>query len=680
MIDYTEEWFFPLLFRWDGSVGLRALYFSLPSCCLALILLILEDENFYDRETLKLDTLTGSAIWSSVSAVLLMLIQFRTSRGIARFWEGTGLMHMMRAEWFDTVSNCISFSIHAKQKSPVMHWRVVKFRHTLVRLMSLLHGFALEEMSGNCIDVLTLDKSSLGKPFLKYINELSSTYKFNKVEMVLHLMQSLIITAHHAQLLDVPSPILSRVFQTISRGFVHFLNTKKITNTKFPFPYVQLIIVSLYAYSVLSPIVITSMVKNKVLACILVFFPLWILAALNHISIELENPFGDDDNDLPLEHFQDDMDRTMCMLLHPRSDMIPLLDDSCLCDVDEMMVKFGMRVQKKSSKKLGNVVSNFSYMSFFNAKNGQTLQGSAEDTSGISPRGGSTSKTTSSEGGGEHGDHIVGLDGQILDEQIIAIGDAASGDHHHAHPEVEIIGQRIEDHSTMLTKRTRHGLSMSDTPSGPVRAVRRRDSSAAGDGEQVVGSSAANLSTLAHQGSKARSSSQDLLQEEMSSSGGEVDPVDHAIQSTRAAGGHQKERRPTVSFDDNEDISNIKRPLGASASSNGEEGDDVTVFEEFETHGCLRPREGIDRFRKHRSKSQKFRLANEKRTMFQKLARKAQVITTHLAGRGGGSNTSHSTSNSGRPAASTMSLASSNYQRKTGGDHDAHNSLSSAGP
>lgn len=123
-----------------------------------------------------------------------------------------------------------------------MHWKVVQFRHTIVRLMSLLHAYALEEMSGNMIDVEPLDRGGLGAEFAHYIRDLSATYRFNKVEMVMHVIQSLIVAAHHGGILDVPPPILTRVYQTISRGFVHFLNTKKITDTKFPFPYVQLIV------------------------------------------------------------------------------------------------------------------------------------------------------------------------------------------------------------------------------------------------------------------------------------------------------------------------------------------------------------------------------------------------------------------------------------------------------
>ena len=38
--------------------------------------------------------------------------------------------------------------------------------------------------------------------------------------------------------------------------------------------------------------------------------------------MELENPFGLDDNDLPLDHFQQEMNSCLLMLLHENSDLI----------------------------------------------------------------------------------------------------------------------------------------------------------------------------------------------------------------------------------------------------------------------------------------------------------------------------------------------------------------------
>uniref|UniRef100_A0A7S4SS49 Uncharacterized protein n=1 Tax=Alexandrium monilatum TaxID=311494 RepID=A0A7S4SS49_9DINO len=44
----------------------------------------------------------------------------------------------------------------------------------------------------------------------------------------------------------------------------------------------------------------------------------------------MENPFGNDDNDLPLEHFQAEMNSSLLMLLHDRTDHVSHLSPLCV--------------------------------------------------------------------------------------------------------------------------------------------------------------------------------------------------------------------------------------------------------------------------------------------------------------------------------------------------------------
>merc|ERR1719265_1794195 len=98
------------------------------------------------REDWGLLELGKNQLWSVTTGVLAMLLSFRTNRAMARFWEGTGLLHQMRGEWFDSISCCVTFSINALATK---REEVMKFRHTVVRLMSLCHGSALEEIAGD---------------------------------------------------------------------------------------------------------------------------------------------------------------------------------------------------------------------------------------------------------------------------------------------------------------------------------------------------------------------------------------------------------------------------------------------------------------------------------------------------------------------------------------------------
>merc|ERR1719478_420593 len=141
------------------------------------------------REDLGISELGKSTVWNASISVLSILLGFRTGQAFSRFWEGTGLLHQMRGEWFDTVSNCVTFSISAKKSKPV---EVVRFRHCLVRLMSRCHGSALEEIAENSFQIEAIDTFGLDFGTLNHLKVCYDDHGFNKVEVMLHLVQSLI--------------------------------------------------------------------------------------------------------------------------------------------------------------------------------------------------------------------------------------------------------------------------------------------------------------------------------------------------------------------------------------------------------------------------------------------------------------------------------------------------------
>merc|ERR1719247_454110 len=114
---------------------------SLPSGIISIILLSM-GEDFSD--IFGTDTLTSSQLWAAMAATLTFMIAFRTNKAYGRFWDGTTLLHQMWGEWFDATSCLIAFSSLALNEKPK---EVENFRHTLIRLMSLCHGSALDEIA-----------------------------------------------------------------------------------------------------------------------------------------------------------------------------------------------------------------------------------------------------------------------------------------------------------------------------------------------------------------------------------------------------------------------------------------------------------------------------------------------------------------------------------------------------
>merc|ERR1712048_368835 len=98
-------------------------------------------------------------------------------------------------------------------------------------------------------------------------------------------------------------------------------------------PYAQLITVLLLIHTVMTPILISSLFKSLFWAPVFSFVPTFAMFSVNFIGVELENPFGDDDNDLPLDHFQREMNTCLLMLLQDNADLIASINERrCVTD------------------------------------------------------------------------------------------------------------------------------------------------------------------------------------------------------------------------------------------------------------------------------------------------------------------------------------------------------------
>lgn len=333
MIEYDEEWLLSLLLRIKGTSLMRASAFAAPAMLWAILLSTLEDTYPGFRQSLGACNIDKGYLWSASTGALTGLLVFRTTRAMDRFWEETGLLHQMRGEWFDLATCCVSFSRRARASQPMA---VRNFRHTLVRLMSLCHASALEEIAGEgAKSVETIDSLGLDDKTLECLERDDQT--FNTVEVITHMLRNLITEAHADEVMPISPPILSRVYQSLSKGFVHYLNALKIIDTHFPYPYAHLITVLLFGHVFLTPLMLTMALNNTFWAALFTYVILVSFTALNVIAIELENPFGTDQNNLPMRRFQADMNTSLMILLEDSADLIAKCDETrCTFDFQQL--------------------------------------------------------------------------------------------------------------------------------------------------------------------------------------------------------------------------------------------------------------------------------------------------------------------------------------------------------
>mmetsp|Transcript_28146 Transcript_28146/g.51148 ORF Transcript_28146/g.51148 Transcript_28146/m.51148 type:complete len:588 (-) Transcript_28146:154-1917(-) len=318
--------FFLKLCQCKGSVFPFALAVAFPCSALSIAVKFLVDYEYLPYLAGEDAIMNESTAWRSFSFLVGFLVVFRTSQAYSRFWDGCTFTHQMRAEWFIACSSIIAFCKHSRASTN----RIQSFQECIVRLFSMLHAVALaeiEDVNADCaIEEIQafryelIDAEAIDPISLETIKESDS-----KVELVFHWIQQLIVENIESDVLSLPAPILTRCFQKLTDGMVHFHDSIKISNIPFPFPYAQTCDCLLVLHWMMTPIVVATSASQPVWSGIFSFFSVFILWALNAIAVEIENPFGMDANDIDTSAMQLELNKHLILLLDKKAQRTPFL-------------------------------------------------------------------------------------------------------------------------------------------------------------------------------------------------------------------------------------------------------------------------------------------------------------------------------------------------------------------
>ena len=102
----------------------------------------------------------------------------------------------------------------------------------------------------------------------------------------------------------IAPPIISRLFQFLSDGMTGYNQARKVAYIPFPFPHSQ--ITSLFVLVVVGtmPVLMLSFLTNEVFGFVLNLLSVMVFTGLHEVARELESPFFNVPNDLPLNNFQ----------------------------------------------------------------------------------------------------------------------------------------------------------------------------------------------------------------------------------------------------------------------------------------------------------------------------------------------------------------------------------------
>ena len=102
----------------------------------------------------------------------------------------------------------------------------------------------------------------------------------------------------------VAPPIISRLYQYISDGVVGFQQARKVAYIPFPFVHAQMMALFSAAIMFIFPLLYVSQVHRLEFAIVMNFTTVLCFLGMEQVARELENPFQNVPNDLPLTTFQ----------------------------------------------------------------------------------------------------------------------------------------------------------------------------------------------------------------------------------------------------------------------------------------------------------------------------------------------------------------------------------------
>mmetsp|Transcript_35563 Transcript_35563/g.81505 ORF Transcript_35563/g.81505 Transcript_35563/m.81505 type:complete len:474 (-) Transcript_35563:30-1451(-) len=318
MIEYDPQAPFRTVFQLHGSVMPKAVRVAIPSALLAAVLVMIRrefPEAFADVFEDSFGDSFQLASFIAFNTTLGFFLIFRTQISYSRFWEAATLIHHARGSWLNVVSAAFAFCTSAEGKQV----EVQQFRYRLVRYVSLLHCAGLRSVS-----VMTSSDFEVVRPQCLEADALHYMAQCPDPAMVLqYWIQRLVVEGMRDGVLDVPPPLLARLFQDLDDGHVQLQSVLKISDTLFPFAYQQMISLLLIIQWVITPFFLSAMTDSILLTTLAGFTATFLSASINYIASEIEIPFGEDPNDLPMSDLQRQMNAALQVLFNAKTLQLP---------------------------------------------------------------------------------------------------------------------------------------------------------------------------------------------------------------------------------------------------------------------------------------------------------------------------------------------------------------------
>lgn len=279
MIDYNPRNWLTLIFALHKSDTLRMLWKELIYMGIFTLLIAFLKIQFFPKVD-YLDKLI--AVYSLIGFVISLLLVFRTNTAYDRWWEG-------RRKWGELVNDTRNFSV--KINAMVSNTDEKKEFARLIHLFV----FSMKEhlRKGVLIDEL---------PFTENEKQQLNTSKHIPTTVVGWIYAKIHILVKEGKLYKEDLIVLDKNLN----GFLEACGAcERIKNTPIPFSYSLFIKKFIFIYVLTLPLAFVSVFGY--LSALIATFVFYVLVSMEVLAEEIEDPFGDDDNDLPTDQLSQKM-------------------------------------------------------------------------------------------------------------------------------------------------------------------------------------------------------------------------------------------------------------------------------------------------------------------------------------------------------------------------------------
>jgi putative membrane protein len=273
MVNYNPKSWITLIFAFHKSDTFRILWKEILYIGLfTLLVAFLELHYFPNAEVL--DKLI--AVYSLIGFVISLLLVFRTNTAYDRWWEG-------RRKWGELVNDSRNFSVKLSSILKDEEDRMFFTRHIVN------YVYATKEHLRNGVKFEELDLSK------EEIDKLS-----NSSHVPIAIVKEMYARLNH---LTANSKLTQEEFLVLDKNLNSFIDVvgacERIKNTPIPFSYSLFIKKFIFIYVTTLPLAFVN--QFGYFSSLIATFVFYVLVSMEVLAEEIEDPFGEDDNDLPTD-------------------------------------------------------------------------------------------------------------------------------------------------------------------------------------------------------------------------------------------------------------------------------------------------------------------------------------------------------------------------------------------